>query len=90
MVITEYSVDRCYGGPEEGGWWFDNFQPTGRVVAVFVDATLAPCVAQALTERAQQCKDGTGRDSVIGTPDLVYLAEERIGENRTLERPVYC
>ena len=21
--VNVYEVDRCYGGPEEGGWWFD-------------------------------------------------------------------
>lgn len=22
-VIAIYEADRCYGGPEEGGWWYD-------------------------------------------------------------------
>jgi hypothetical protein len=22
-----YSVTRCYGGPEEGGWWYDEGEP---------------------------------------------------------------
>jgi hypothetical protein len=26
--VGVYSVDRCYGGPEEGGWWYD----TGELV----------------------------------------------------------
>lgn len=26
--VTVYALDRVYGGPEEGGWWFD----TGEVV----------------------------------------------------------
>lgn len=30
---TVYRIDRCYGGPEEGGWWYDwyqleSFEPT--------------------------------------------------------------
>lgn len=26
--VNVYEVDRCYGGPEEGGWWYD----AGQVV----------------------------------------------------------
>ena len=24
FVVAFYAVDRCYGGPEEGGWWYDS------------------------------------------------------------------
>jgi len=24
FVVAFYEVDRCYGGPEEGGWWYDS------------------------------------------------------------------
>ena len=26
--VNEYEVDRIYGGPEEGGWWYD----TGKYI----------------------------------------------------------
>ena len=32
MFVNVYEVSREYGGPEEGGWWFD----TGQPVAIFV------------------------------------------------------
>ncbi len=25
--VAVYLVDRAYGGPEEGGWWFDSGEP---------------------------------------------------------------
>lgn len=28
FVVAFYAVDRAYGGPEEGGWWYD----TGELV----------------------------------------------------------
>lgn len=34
FTVAFYEIDRAYGGPEEGGWWFD----TGsfvRIVRVF-------------------------------------------------------
>jgi hypothetical protein len=30
--VAVYAIDRCYGGPEEGGWWYD----TGDLVEVVV------------------------------------------------------
>lgn len=24
--ISAYKVSRCYGGPEEGGWWYDSYE----------------------------------------------------------------
>jgi hypothetical protein len=30
-VLAFYEIDRAYGGPEEGGWWFD----TGRLERIF-------------------------------------------------------
>ena len=27
--ISIYEVDRCYGGPEEGGWWYDHWTHLG-------------------------------------------------------------
>ena len=29
--VNEYEVDRAYGGPEEGGWWYD----TGRFIRCY-------------------------------------------------------
>jgi hypothetical protein len=25
--VNVYAIKRCYGGPEEGGWWFDAGEP---------------------------------------------------------------
>lgn len=30
-VLAFYEIDRAYGGPEEGGWWYD----TGQLVRVW-------------------------------------------------------
>lgn len=34
FVVAFYEIDRCYGGPEEGGWWFDTGELV-RTVKVF-------------------------------------------------------
>lgn len=33
-VLAFYEIDRAYGGPEEGGWWFDCGQLV-RIVRTF-------------------------------------------------------
>lgn len=27
LYLNAYELERCYGGPEEGGWWFDSGTP---------------------------------------------------------------
>lgn len=27
FAVTTYTVERLYGGPEEGGWWYDWYTP---------------------------------------------------------------
>lgn len=29
--VNVYSMSREYGGPEEGGWWFDTWEPVASV-----------------------------------------------------------
>ena len=31
LYINAYIVSRCYGGPEEGGWWFDSGEPIASI-----------------------------------------------------------
>jgi hypothetical protein len=32
FFVTVYEYDRAYGGPEEGGWWFDTGEPILHVM----------------------------------------------------------
>lgn len=57
-ILAFYEVDRAYGGPEEGGWWYD----TGtfvRALAIHFDdgaAIAAQRRANRLLERLQRHK----------------------------------
>jgi hypothetical protein len=31
LYFAVYEVERCYGGPEEGGWWYDRGRVLGYV-----------------------------------------------------------
>jgi len=45
-VLAIYAIDRAYGGPEEGGWWYD----TGELVRV-IATTKSETRAHAAAER---------------------------------------
>jgi hypothetical protein len=54
--INVYEVDRAYGGPEEGGWWYDTgtFRPDLSVAAPDVAAV---AVADAIENRLRDQAD---------------------------------
>ena len=45
FAVAFYEIDRAYGGPEEGGWWFDTGQLV-RVHRVFLDEAKAEAVCR--------------------------------------------
>jgi hypothetical protein len=47
-ALTTYRVTRCYGGPEEGGWWYNWWQV--HTVRTFGSQTAAEAA------RVQSCK----------------------------------
>ena len=87
--LNEYLSDRAFGGPEEGGWWYD----TGTFVACHgthptVDAATAArdAMAPAIAERRQ------GRhppDSVLCTGWPVLRIEPHAGADFPRTRPRY-
>lgn len=87
--VVEYEVTREYGGPEEGGWWYDNYQKRdGCYIAM--DEPTARLLAKAATDRDHQQKVENGernRFSQIGTPDIIWVAEQVVGEHETKEAP---
>ena len=103
--LTAYTVDRCYGGPEEGGWWYDNYQPIASI-PVLNDSDLksakekfSKIVASdryrtgSLTEaeylRESDEPDRMMRGEVWGEEKIVVLEEEEAMENQTKGRPSY-
>lgn len=48
-VLAFYEIDRVYGGPEEGGWWYD----TGQLVRIW-RTFKAEEMAYALAHRANR------------------------------------
>jgi hypothetical protein len=55
-ILAFYEIDRTYGGPEEGGWYFDSgtFVRAIRVHLTDADAVRAMRRANRLLERLQR------------------------------------
>lgn len=87
FYVAAIGMDRCYGGPEEGGWWYD----VTTVLQVFKvwDWEQAHTRAKELKEEYPTCP--RGRYSVIGGQDTYVRTfrklEDLPDENHT--RPRY-
>ena len=70
IYVNVYRVERCYGGPEEGGWWYTSGEP--EVCIRVPNMASAIKVEKHLVEKYPE---GTGRDSM-------YSAAYRGGDCR--------
>lgn len=76
--VTVYEISRCYGGAEEGGWWFDNYEAVEsvRVRGCSVEET------KAFVEKnwSRELNRKHNRDSVLGREDYILVVELNKGE----------
>ena len=80
--VTVYKVTRHYGGPEEGGWWYNWYEP------VFTEPFTS------MTQRDEMQKRWRDQDtgdiySVLGGAEYRVYAETELNESATTERPHY-
>ena len=90
--IGAYAVERCYGGPEEGGWWYDQYEhlksvpyPDGEGPVHRV--TLNAVLEELLKEHADY-DDGRSLGSMASTGALRIIGEDKPGD-RVNSRPSY-
>ena len=88
IFVNAYTVTQGYGGPEEGGWWFD----VGEVLAsVPVDSQAEAEVVKArLLERFADQATDRPRSSAAGDGiDLEVYFQEQVGRDYPDVRPHY-
>jgi hypothetical protein len=83
--INVYEVERRYGGPEEGGWYYNHYNciDTKEVPFSKIDETI----------ESLKKEYGTGEGdiySVLGGYEIQILVEEEPAKSVTKERPYYC
>ena len=85
--VNVYLVNRCYGGSEEGGWWFD----AGEIVEC------VPCRNEVFARKVKESFE-KGEYSNEGRRELSSVAcggvyevviEDRPGEDYPKEKPFY-
>lgn len=92
--VNLYEIDRAYGGPEEGGWWYSCGIFVRSHSFVFTDRIEARDRMELLNRRTDEiANDPRGAranlSSVICEGRLSWCVEEHAGENFPQERPFY-
>lgn len=83
--INAYEIDRCYGGPEEGGWWFDAGEIRRSI----------PCKsfeeAEANVDRVRRAFKSSGKSSsvIYDGGDYSVRIEEQPGKDYPERMPHY-
>lgn len=90
--VSIYAVTRHYGGPEEGGWWYDRGQLLEEV-CVSTRGSVSRgrrCkrIAEALKEKYSDLAHGN-IGSVLGGLELSVSISEEPGSDYPSERPRY-
>jgi len=85
VFVNVYSITRHYGGPEEGGWWYDWLE----CIEVFpVKNKAADVMADALLEEHAHIVHGD-ISSVLGGTALQVMIEEHPKQSQTREHQIY-
>lgn len=91
-----YKVDRCYGGPEEGGWWWDRHTLTKTFQPREVEPSSSRTVRDGLLKSLDRLANSMNRhecnrpiSSCLSNGKYVAMVASTPGEFVTHERPRY-
>lgn len=84
--VNAYMVDREYGGPEEGGWWYDWYK---CMASAPVRNTEEAELIGSIMREALAWDSKHDRFSVIGGPDYTQRVEIKKADSESTERPHY-
>lgn len=97
IYVNIYDADRAYGGPEEGGWWYDTGWPLDNQRAhgggTFFNPARAWDHAQAINDALRAREVGiSSRDprSVLYRGRIEAHVERHPAQAFPQERPYYC
>jgi hypothetical protein len=93
FYVNVYSIDRCYGGPEEGGWWYDAGMPFDGIQRNSFGCDTqeeAERIQEWLTKSLDRYQPQRNRYSVVGGADIDVFIEAAPPQPWPAERPYYC
>jgi hypothetical protein len=88
--VNAYRVTQAYGGPEEGGWWYDEYEPLESVVVESEEQEEE--VRAALAKRYVDEEDvgqRRGRTSAAGGYDISIVGEFHFAKYEPEVKPHY-
>jgi len=86
MYLNVYAVTRHYGGPEEGGWWYNWYT---HILGICV-TNLDGIEKTRLEEFLYKCYPNEGNIySIRGGTEYEICYEETLAESQTKEKPYY-
>jgi len=90
-VLAFYEIDRAYGGPEEGGWWYDTgtLVRPWRIVASEDRAYELARRANSLLDRLQRRKRSVGSVAYAGGRHVCSVYENTAPAHYPEHRPYY-
>ena len=91
LIVALYEIDRAYGGPEEGGWWYDCGE-LRRVLAVARSEERAYEVARRanrLLNRLQRGKRSVSSVAYTGGRHRACVFDETAPRRFPAARPRY-
>ena len=87
--VNLYLENRAYGGPQEGGWWFDYGTVEGSIPVQVRDAkTMMEIMARFVQDGNESRNSDVG--SVVSEGRYKVCLEFSKGEPWPKEKPVYC
>lgn len=92
VYVNAYSVVRCFGGHEEGGWYYDAGTPLASVPVREEDEAVIELEKRRLRELLgweRPANNRLGRYSVNGGEDFEIYVEEEPAKPFPEERPHY-
>ncbi len=86
--VNLYLIDRGYGGPEEGGWWYE-YGEFIEPAALFTDEDEALAYARKLNDDNPMNEGRPDISSVNSMGRYTYLVQDRPGRDYPEARPYY-
>lgn len=88
IFINAYAVSQNYGGPEEGGWWWDSGRALASVPVIDGDDAVIDFEKKRLTEMIGWVSRHK-RTSVLGDEDFEIYVEDEPAKDWPERRPHY-
>lgn len=89
LYVNVYLHDRAYGGPEEGGWWYDTYSPD-ECIKCETEEEAERIFEEKCKELEEENKERRPITSVLSTGQYEVRLEAYPAEHEPKYRPIYC